>query len=309
DKAIRRRFDDGVLWMTDQPGEPSTLRLLNQLNALAWQFENVVLARHHRQGIPLQYVVDKFDTPRKAQEFFLMWKRKLDLKCLLVVDSAWDQEILQVACAIGFHVLATTRDTSLVPEGGQWRKVLILPMGEEDSLNVLKKYSGDPSNMPRQWALEVAKDCAFHPQALAIAGATLLSEDTPLSTDAWRRLHTRLMDKPGVQTTSTLCLRSRLIPILDVSYDEMGRRQRAHFLALAVLPSGVSVPKKMLSWLWDEDLADTQVSARDLVARSLLEVHLDGYLVHDVLLEYARGRIESSLAGDVVKRQAQYLSG
>ena len=58
-----------------------------------------------------------------------------------------------------------------------------------------------------------------------------------------------------------------------------------------------------------QDLADTQVSARDLVARSLLEVHLDGYLVHDVLLEYARGRIESSLAGDVVKRQAQYLSG
>ena len=99
---------------------------------------------------------------------------------------------------------------------------------------------------------QVAKDCAFHPQTLAIAGSTLLSGDTSLSTDAWRRLHTRLVDKAGVQTTSTLCLRGRLNPVLDVSYDEMGRRQRAHFLALAVLPSGVSVPKKMLSRLWDE---------------------------------------------------------
>ena len=31
--------------------------------------------------------------------------------------------------------------------------------------------------------------------------------------------------------------------------------------------------------------------------------------MHDVLLEYARSRIESPLAGDAAKRQAQYLSG
>lgn len=91
DKSIRRFFGDGVLWINDRPGDSSTERLLLQLDALARQFEEIVLARYPRQGNTVRQFVDKFDTVRKAQDFFRMWRAKHNLKCLLVVDSAWNQ--------------------------------------------------------------------------------------------------------------------------------------------------------------------------------------------------------------------------
>lgn len=91
DKSIRRFFSDGVLWIKDRPGDSSAERLLLQLDALARQFEEIVLARHHRQGNTAQQFVDKFDNAQRAQNFFRMWQAKRNLKCLLVVDSAWNR--------------------------------------------------------------------------------------------------------------------------------------------------------------------------------------------------------------------------
>lgn len=75
--------------------------------------------------------------------------------------------------------------------------------------------------------------------------------DAPLSTEAWRDLHARLVDAAGVKPAAN-SQRGPLDAILGVSYEDMGRRQRIHFLKLAVLPNGVSAPLDMLGQLWDE---------------------------------------------------------
>ena len=75
--------------------------------------------------------------------------------------------------------------------------------------------------------------------------------DAPLSEKAWCDLHTRLVDTARVKHTTT-GQSGPLDAIVGVSYEDMGRRQRVHFLKLAVLPNGVSAPLNMLGQLWDE---------------------------------------------------------
>lgn len=44
------------------------------------------------------------------------------------------------------------------------------------------------------------------------------------------------------------------------------------------------------------------------MARSLTSIHGDEYLVHDLLLDYAKASIDKALAKDAAVRQAQHLS-
>lgn len=94
DKTLRRYFRDGILWLNDEPGEFSERRFLDQLNSLAKQFREFVLVRHYRQGPrdkrASQAVDNTFKDLRTAQDFFIMWQKKFELRCLLVVDDAWN---------------------------------------------------------------------------------------------------------------------------------------------------------------------------------------------------------------------------
>ena len=90
DKTLRRHFRDGVLWLKDEPGNFSEERFLGQLNALAQQFRDLVLVRHYRQGRDSQYADVLFRDHKLARDFFPMWQKKFDLRCLLVVDGVWN---------------------------------------------------------------------------------------------------------------------------------------------------------------------------------------------------------------------------
>lgn len=61
-----------------------------------------------------------------------------------------------------------------------------------------------------------------------------------------------------------------------------------------------------------QDVRDAQVVAMSLEARALVQIRDDGYLIHDVLLDFARERIKSETNRETKKtatsRQAQYLS-
>lgn len=58
--------------------------------------------------------------------------------------------------AMGFHVLATTRNEDAVPTGPRWVVQPVLPMTEDDSLLVLQKCSGALGKVPRVAGLEVS---------------------------------------------------------------------------------------------------------------------------------------------------------
>lgn len=88
DDSVRRHFRDGVLWMNDEHGQFNEERLVSQLRGLTRQFQDVVLSRHYRQGRTFQYDPVEFKNWERAGEFFVMWRRKFNLRCLLVVDGA-----------------------------------------------------------------------------------------------------------------------------------------------------------------------------------------------------------------------------
>lgn len=87
---LQCRFSDGVLWLDDGPGDFSEQNLLSQLNTLAKQFRQVVLSRRYRQGRTSQYDVAEFVDVGDATGYFLMWQKKFDLQCLLIVDNTWN---------------------------------------------------------------------------------------------------------------------------------------------------------------------------------------------------------------------------
>ena len=91
DRMVRRSFTDGVLWLNDEPGDFSEKRLLDQLNTLCnKQFQDLVLNRHIRQGRTSQYNALSFENLKDAQEYFAMWQKKFDLRCLFIVDGTWN---------------------------------------------------------------------------------------------------------------------------------------------------------------------------------------------------------------------------
>lgn len=102
----------------------------------------------------------------------------------------------------------------------------------------------------RSIPVQVAKDCAFSPLALAIAGSTPLVVDTPSSASAWRKLHEAL----GNATETQRSQEDALDAVLVVGFEELGKNQRNRFLKLAVLANGVLAPTDMLCHLWDEEV-------------------------------------------------------
>ena len=51
------------------------------------------------------------------------------------------QEILEITGAIGFHILATTREMDVVPTSLGWCSIPVLPMNKLESLRLLEKCS------------------------------------------------------------------------------------------------------------------------------------------------------------------------
>lgn len=56
-----------------------------------------------------------------------------------------------------------------------------------------------------------------------------------------------------------------------------------------------------------QDFRDAQVSTKSFVSRKLLQVRRDGYLVHYLLLDFAKKQIEGETREPATSRQAQYL--
>lgn len=90
DKAIRRYFSDGILWLNDNAYGYTEGIFLQNLMVLAKQFQELVLKGRYWQGRVFQHEAIDFNTIEDAKEYFLEWKKRHNLTCLLVVDSTWN---------------------------------------------------------------------------------------------------------------------------------------------------------------------------------------------------------------------------
>lgn len=100
---------------------------------------------------------------------------------------------------------------------------------------------------------QVAKDCAFLPLALVIAGSTPPVVDDPLSSVTWWQLHHKLQKRAKMQRLKGREEKS-LHAALDVSYDELAEEQQDIFVKLAVLGYDVTAPIEMLRHLWGKQV-------------------------------------------------------
>lgn len=90
-KAVRRHFSDGILWLEDSPVVFSKQNLLLKLAKLGRDFEERVLSRHPQQGRSIKYDAIDFKNVEQAQGFFAARQKEHDLRCLLVVDNVWNK--------------------------------------------------------------------------------------------------------------------------------------------------------------------------------------------------------------------------
>lgn len=90
DKIIRRYFSDGILWLNDNAYGYTEDNFLQNLMVLAKQFQELVLRGRYWQGRVFQYESIAFNAIQDAQEYFLEWKKRHNLTCLLVVDNTWN---------------------------------------------------------------------------------------------------------------------------------------------------------------------------------------------------------------------------
>lgn len=131
DQRTLRRFAQGVFWINVGGVEEATELPLEQL---ALQFANSRAGRGHAYGGGL-----------KAAEHITRYLRlaRGNRRCLVVLNNAQRDEVVEAFADTGFHLLITTRERREAPPrcSGEYTKVPEMAMG--DALKVLQRAS-DP---------------------------------------------------------------------------------------------------------------------------------------------------------------------
>ncbi|CAM9678542.1 unnamed protein product [Scytosiphon promiscuus] len=296
---ILRYFRDGVFWVS--VGHEGKHQLHARLQDLAREV-GVAPGDWHR-GMPPQFN-DLDDVIGHLASF------AKGRSCLLVLDNVWEAEVVRAARQTDLSLLVTTRDQSTVEDAGG-TITFVGDMTTDEASAVLRRLSGTvglPSSQVQEVIDQVARDCGYLPVALAIVGCLPSLKGRGSDCAAWRKVHEDLMvDKSRMQRAKGGAGES-LGRVLDASFDALSSKKQEEFLRMAVFPKGVVASEDMLLNLWEtEDLEETRDEARGLVSRSLLQAVVEGYRLHDLLLDFARDRIDSTALRKAISLQTQFL--
>ncbi|MDI9640206.1 NB-ARC domain-containing protein, partial [Geitlerinema splendidum] len=285
DEAVRRRFPDGVVWVTVSQTPEVVRRQADIAQALSGM-------RPYLEDI---------------EQGKLELKQLLaDKACLLILDDVWQVKHAEAFDVLGENgqLLLTTRDAKLITSlGAQGHQVGLLSEGQ--ALGLLAQGSGEPLETLPPEAREVARECGYLPLAVAIAGAMICGG----AANRWQNVLYRL------QTADLEKLRHEfpnypypdLLKALQVSIDSLSPEVAARYLDFAIFPEDTPIPEAVLKIFWAgeglspydvEDVGDT------LVQRSLAQRDAAGRLtLHDLLYDYVRQQ-----AGDLVQRHQRFLA-
>ncbi|CAM9971540.1 unnamed protein product [Ectocarpus sp. 8 AP-2014] len=300
--SVREHFRGGIFWVRVGRGAKNSLLAL--LQGLAREMGAAPTDSPH--AVP--HVLDSLE---QVQQHLAAVASTSTSPRLVVLDDVWEREVVDAFVPLGFKVLLTTRDRSVVgvPAG----RLELGDMTEEEALELLRKTSGavgQPGDDVRTKMTKVVALCGHLPLVLAIAGSMSVVKGKGLTAVAWEELADELenvakkMRARGEQSSS-------IKVVLETSFDSLAARKQEEFLKMAVLAAGALAPIEMLRNLWEiEDPEGTRDEAEGLVNKCLLHaVGGGGYRVHDLVLEFAKTSIKAE--EETVKRatalQAQYL--
>ncbi|CAB1113143.1 unnamed protein product [Ectocarpus sp. CCAP 1310/34] len=329
--SVREHFRGGIFWVRVGRGAKSSLLAL--LQGLAREMGAARTDAPHT----VPHVLDGLE---QVKQHLAAVASTGTFPRLVVLDDVWEREVVDAFVPLGFKVLLTTRDRSVVvvPAG----RLEVGDMTEEEALELLRKSSGavgQPGDDVRTKMTKVVALCGHLPLVLAIAGSMSVVKGKGLTAVAWKELAENLenvakkMRARGEQSSSinavletsfdSLAVRKQeeflklavlaasINAVLETSFDSLAVRKQEEFLKLAVLAAGALAPIEMLRNLWEiEDAEGTRDEAEGLVSKCLLHaVGGGGYRVHDLVLEYAKTRIraDAEMVRKVTALQAHFL--
>lgn len=271
DEDVRRRFRDGVFWLS--LGREPKLTLL-QSELCGYLGERGVAFEDEHQG--------------RARVTELLRDRALS--CLVILDDVWDARHTAAfgEMAPEGRLLITTRDAGILSSLGALDCSLdVLPA--DRALELLARWSGKRAEELPKEAEEVAEECGYLPLALAMIGAMVRGRP--------ERWHTALqkLRKPDLEA---ICQNfpdypyPNLLRAIEVSLEALDSSERQRYFDFAVFAEDTPVPEAVLWTLWRADgLEDYE--AQDLldcyVDRSLIRRDEEGRLrLHDLQYDYLR---------------------
>ncbi|CAM9762259.1 unnamed protein product [Ectocarpus sp. 8 AP-2014] len=300
--SVREHFRGGIFWVRVGRGAKSSLLAL--LQGLAREVGAAPTDAPH--AVP--HVLDSLE---QVQKHLAAVASTGTSPRLVVLDDVWEREVVDALVPLGFKVLLTTRDRSVVgvPAG----RLELGDMTEEEALELLRKTSGtvgQPGDDVRTKMTKVVALCGHLPLVLAIAGSMSVVKGKGLTAVAWEELSFEL-ENVAKKMRARSEQSSSIKVVLETSFDSLAVRKQEEFLKMAVLAAGALAPIEMLRNLWEiEDAEGTHDEAEGLVSKCLLHaVGGGGYRVHDLVLEFAKTsiRAEEETVEKATALQAQYL--
>ncbi|CAN0119504.1 unnamed protein product, partial [Ectocarpus sp. 4 AP-2014] len=300
--SVREHFRGGIFWVRVGRGAKNSLLAL--LQGLAREMGAAPTDYPH--GVP--HVLGSLE---QVQQHLAAVASTGTSPRLVVLDDVWEREVVDAFVPLGFKVVLTTRDRSVVgmPAG----RLELGDMTEEEALELLRKTSGavgQPGDDVRTKMTKVAVLCGHLPLVLAIAGSMSVVKGKGLTAVAWEELANEL-ENVAKKMRARSEQSSSIKVVLETSFDSLAVRKQEEFLKMAVLAAGAVAPIEMLRNLWEiEDAEGTRDDAEGLVSKCLLHaVGSGGYRVHDLVLEFAKTsiRAEKDTVEKATALQAQYL--
>lgn len=137
DEVVRQYFQQGMFWV--RVGREGKGQLKALLEGLARDISRAPTDTPH--GVP-----HEFDSSDEVIRHLTMVVAGSRLPRLVVLDDVWDGEVVDALIQTGLVLLVTTRNRSVVPQGGCTE---VGDMTEGEALELLKYASGASQDLPQ----------------------------------------------------------------------------------------------------------------------------------------------------------------
>jgi tetratricopeptide (TPR) repeat protein len=289
-RSTLEAFPDGILWTTFGP-QPDLLSAQS-----AWGRE---------LGCDLTGLPDA--EARAARLRSLLH----DKRCLLVIDDVWDAACLPPMAVGGpqCSTLVTTRERKIAQKVGEAYDLDVLK--PEQALTMLEGWASGIADEEKATAEELARRLGHLPLALALAGAQIQDGET------WAGLLTVFRDVQGGEDVTWLDLDDpqardeSLALTFGLSVDRLSEALQGQFARFGVFAAGREAPfdAPAAAAVWQTPPDRAEKALRRLARAALLEREGDCYVLHLLVGDYARSRLDETSRKEAEARHAVYYLG
>ncbi|CAN0356115.1 unnamed protein product [Ectocarpus sp. 8 AP-2014] len=315
---VREAFSDGIVWLPVNEGAKE------RLPSLMLQLARMV---HEEIGGSVGRV------PSASEDSATYIKQRLEeghkgrgLKCLVVADNVWEEDVVSKLVETGMWVLLSTRDEAVVKRS-RGKTVVVDELSQADAESVLKRAAELPpdARLPDD-AVDLIKLCGRVAMDVAFVGrwSTVRGRHDPASwSDAASTIRTE-MEKAGHDPDNDSAENTpakRRKAILQGGFEDLAigsddERVQRLYLSLAVMPDGHAFSLKDAAVLLYDRSPSTEDEASaggvvDVLERwSIIRSAQGTYRMHDAHTDFARECLldRGHVRRPALKRWTRYLS-